>query len=93
MEQSFRSIIVALTGITFLVTAIALDAIILDAGTWTVLLAIAGVGLTAVGLYKLRVELAGLIRQRRGEIAVFTIGVIGVLVVVAYFSTRSRIIS
>ena len=88
MEQSFRSIIVALTGITFLVTAIALDAIILDAGTWTVLLAIAGVGLTAVGLYKLRVELAGLIRQRRGEIAVFTIGVIGVLVVVAYFSTR-----
>ncbi len=88
MEQSFRSIIVVLAGISCLVTAIALDAIILEAGIWTVLLAIAGVGLTAVGLYKLRVELAGLIRQRRGEIAVFTIGVIGVLVVVAYFSTR-----
>ncbi len=88
MEQSFRSIVVALAGITFLVAAIALDAIILDAGIWTVLLAIAGVGLTAVGLYKLRVELAGLIRQRRGEIAMFTIGVIGVLIVIAYFSTR-----
>ena len=88
MEQSFRSIIVTLAGITFLVTAIALDAIILDAGIWTVLLAIAGIVLTAIGLYKLRVELAGLIRQRRGEIAMFTIGVIGVLVVIAYFSTR-----
>ena len=51
MEHSFRSILVLLTGITLLVTAIALDAIILEAGIWTALLAIAGIGLTAVGLF------------------------------------------
>ena len=88
MEHSFRSFLILLGGLACLVTAIALDAIILDAGAWTLLLAALGLGLTGVGLYRLRVELAGLVQQRRGEIAVFTLGVIGVLVVVAYFSTR-----
>jgi ABC-type uncharacterized transport system involved in gliding motility auxiliary subunit len=88
MEHSFRSFLILLGGLACLVTAIALDAIILDAGAWTLLLAALGLGLTGVGLYRLRMELAGLVQQRRGEIAVFTVGMIGVLVVVAYFSTR-----
>ena len=88
MEHSFRSVLILLAGVSALVAAIALDAIILEAGIWIVLLAVAGIGLTAIGLFQLRTELSGLVRQRRGEIAVFTIGVIGVLIVVAYFSTR-----
>ncbi len=88
MEHSFRSVLIALAGISALVAAVALDAIILEAGNWILLLAIVGAGLTIAGLYRLRRELAGLVQQRRGEIAVFTVGVIGVLIVVAYFSTR-----
>ena len=88
MEHSFRSVLILLAGVSALVAAIALDAIILEAGIWIVLLAVAGIGLTAIGLFQLRTELSGLVRQRRGEIAVFTVGVIGVLIVVAYFSTR-----
>ena len=88
MEHSFRSVLIVLAGVAALVGAIALDAIILESGIWILLLAIVGAGLTVAGLYRLRRELAGLVQQRRGEIAVFTVGVIGVLIVVAYFSTR-----
>lgn len=88
MEHSFRSFLILLAGLACLVTGIALDAIILEPGVWTLLLAALGLALTGVGLYQLRAELAGLVQQRRGEIAIFTIGLIGVLVIVAYFSTR-----
>ena len=88
MEHSFRSFLILLAGLACLVTAIALDAIILEVGVWTLLLGVLGLGLTGIGLYQLRTELASLVQQRRGEIAVFTVGVIGVLVVIAYFSTR-----
>ncbi|UCH47588.1 MAG: GldG family protein [Betaproteobacteria bacterium] len=88
MEHSFRSFLILLAGLACLVTGIALNAIILEPGIWTLLLQAVGAGLTAFGLYQLRSELAGLIRQRRGEIAIFTVGVIGILVVIAYFSTR-----
>ena len=88
MEHSFRSFLILLAGLTCLVTGIALDAIILEPGIWTLLLAALGLALTGVGLFQLRAELASLVQQRRGEIAVFTVGLIGVLVIIAYFSTR-----
>jgi ABC-type uncharacterized transport system involved in gliding motility auxiliary subunit len=88
MEHSFRSFLILLAGIASLVTAIALDAIILETGIWTMLLAAIGIGLIALGLYQLRLELAGMLKQRRGEIALTTIGIIGVLVLISYFSTR-----
>ncbi len=88
MEHSFRSFLILLAGLACVVTAIALDAIILEGGVWNLLLAALGLVLTGVGLYQLRTELASLVQQRRGEIALFTVGVIGILVVIAYFSTR-----
>ena len=91
MEHSFRSFLILLAGLACLVTAIALDAIILEVGVWTLLMGLLGLGLTGIGVYQLRTELAGLVQQRRGEIAVFTVGVIGILVVIAYFSTRYTI--
>ena len=87
METSFRSFLILLAGLACLITGIALNAIILEPGIWVLLLAAIGAALTAFSLYQLRAELAGLIQQRRGEIAVFTVGAIGVLVVLAYFST------
>ncbi len=88
MEHSFRSLLILLAGAAILLTAIALDAIVIEAGVWTLLLGAVGLILTALGGYLLRTELAGLVRHRRGEIAAFTVGIIGVLVVAAYFSTR-----
>ncbi len=88
MEKSFRSILILLAGAALLLTAIALDAIVLEGGAWTVPLGILGAALVLWSLYLLRVEMTGLVKHRRGEIALFTVGVIGVLVALAYFSTR-----
>lgn len=88
MERSFRSLLIALGGIGLLITTIALDAIVLEPGPWIIVLGAIGAVLALVGLYQLRSELAGLIKHRRGEIALFTVGVVGVLILVAHLSTR-----
>ena len=57
--------------------------------TWPALLGLAGLALLAWGVFSLRAELGAMIRQRRGEIALYTLGVIGVLVALAYLSVPS----
>jgi ABC-type uncharacterized transport system involved in gliding motility auxiliary subunit len=88
MDRSFRSGLILLAGLALLATAFALHAILLETRLATVGLASAGAVLTAVGAYRLRTELAEMTRRRRGEIALFTLGVIGVLMALAYLSVR-----
>jgi ABC-type uncharacterized transport system involved in gliding motility auxiliary subunit len=44
--------------------------------------------LTVWGALALRTELGAMVRQRRGEIVLYTLGVIGVLIALAYISVR-----
>ena len=69
MEGRFRSGLMLLLGIALLAAALALQIILLEATGWTRLLGLAGILLTVWGLVALRTELGGLVRQRRGEIA------------------------
>jgi ABC-type uncharacterized transport system involved in gliding motility auxiliary subunit len=88
MDRSFRSGLILLAGLALLATALALHAILLETTAAIVVVGSAGALLAAVGFYQLRAELAEMARRRRGEIALFTLGVIGVLVAVAYLSVR-----
>jgi ABC-type uncharacterized transport system involved in gliding motility auxiliary subunit len=86
MGHPFRSGLILLAGIALLATAGAIHAIFLEATLWTVLIASGGLGLTAWGAYALRAELDAMLRQRRGEIALYTLGVLGTLSALAYLS-------
>jgi ABC-type uncharacterized transport system involved in gliding motility auxiliary subunit len=86
MDRSFRYALILLAGIALLGTAGAIHAIFLEATIWTVLIAAAGLGLSAWGAYALRLDLGAMIRHRRGEIALYTLGLIGVLSALAYLS-------
>jgi hypothetical protein len=88
MERSFRSILILLAGLALLGAAAAANAIFVNAAAAAAALGIAGLGLTAWSAHALRAELWGLVRQRRGEILLYTIGMVGVLVALAYFSLR-----
>src|SRR2546428_3228968 len=88
MDRSFRSGLIVLAGVALLATALAVHAILLETVVWTVLLGAAGALLTAVGVVRLRIELRALVGRRRGEIALHTLGVVGVLIALAYLSVR-----
>src|SRR5712691_1229308 len=86
MDRSFLSGLILLAGIALLATALAIQAILLETVVWTVVLGWAGALLSAWGAYSLRTELRAMMRRRRGEIALYTLGVIGVLIALAYLS-------
>jgi ABC-type uncharacterized transport system involved in gliding motility auxiliary subunit len=88
MRRSFRSGLVLLAGVALLGAALALHAILLETVVWTVALAAGGAALAATGVVLLRAELGALARGRRVEIALFTMGVVAVLIALAYFSVR-----
>ena len=88
MDASFRSGLTLLIGVALLAAALAIHAILLEPAVSTLVLAAAGVLLTAVGLIRLRAELASMMRRRRAEIALGTLGIVGVLIAMAYFSVR-----
>ncbi|MCI0546994.1 MAG: GldG family protein [Candidatus Rokubacteria bacterium] len=88
MTRHVRAGLILLAGLTLLATALAVEAILLETGVWTIALGAVGGLLAAWGGYGLRAELAGLVRHRRGEIAVYTAGVVGVLLALAYLSVR-----
>src|SRR5882724_1544350 len=88
MNGSFRSGLTLLAGLTLLTAALAVHAILLETVVWTVVLGTAGALLAAVGVIRLRAELAAMLRRRRGEIVLVTLGVVGVLVALAYLSMR-----
>jgi ABC-type uncharacterized transport system involved in gliding motility auxiliary subunit len=88
MDRFFRAGLILIAGIGLLALAGAIHAILLEATLWTLLIAIAGLALTAWGGYALRGELAALVRRRRGEIAAYTVGVVGVLCSIAWLSVQ-----
>lgn len=88
MSHSFRLGLALLAGVGLLGAALALNAILLDAQIWAGLLSLTGFALLGWGVYGLREELPALMGRRRNEIAFYTLGVLGVLIAVAYLSVR-----
>jgi gliding motility-associatede transport system auxiliary component len=102
VDRSPRSGLILLAGIGLLASALAIQAILLETVVWTVVLAVAGALLAAWGAVALRTELGEVVRRRRSEIALYTLGVVGVLIALAYLSvlypfrfdlTRARLYS
>ena len=83
-----RALLILLAGIVLLSAALVIHTILLETLWWLWLLGLAGIVLCGWGLFALRHELGGLFRQRRGEIVLFSLGVIAVLLVIGYLSTR-----
>ena len=88
MAGPFFSGLILLAGLALLATALALQTILLETVVWTVGLAGAGVLLAIWGAVALRTELGAIVRRRRGEIALYTLGMVGVLIALAYISVR-----
>lgn len=88
MTQSFRSAVLLVLGVACVAVAVTVQAVLLQAPTWTLLLTCIGLVLSIFGVFGLRAELSWLIRRRRVEIAAFAIGAVGVLFCLGYFSAR-----
>ena len=88
MNRSFRGGLILMTGVALLSAALALQAILLETVVWTVLLAGVGTLLATAGGVLLRAELGVALRRRRAEVILFTLGLVGVLVALAYLSVR-----
>jgi ABC-type uncharacterized transport system involved in gliding motility auxiliary subunit len=88
MSRPLRAGLLLLAGLTLLAAAFILHAIVLETTPTTVVLAGLGAVLTIVGGVGLRDLLAGALRRRRGELALFTVGLVGVLVALAHLSVR-----
>ena len=86
MERSFLSGIILLLGVALLAAALAVHAILLEPSVWTLALAIVGAALMVWGLVALRRDIGALLHRRRTEIALYALGMVGVLMVVAYLS-------
>jgi ABC-type uncharacterized transport system involved in gliding motility auxiliary subunit len=88
MDGSFKHILILLAGLALLGIAGSVHTVLLETTLWTIAVAVAGLALCAWGAYALRGELAGIMKQRRGEIALYTVGVVGVLIAAGYLSVR-----
>jgi ABC-type uncharacterized transport system involved in gliding motility auxiliary subunit len=88
MDRSFRYVLMLLAGVGLIATAAAIRAVLVDSNVWTALLGIPGIALCVWGAFALRTELGALARKRRGEIALYALGAIGVLLAIGYFSVR-----
>ena len=88
MDRPVRSGLIFLAGLVLLATGLVIRAIIGEPTGWTLALAALGGLLAAGGAYALRAELGALLRRRRGEIVAYTVGVVGVLLALAYLSAR-----
>ena len=63
-----------------------MHAILLEPSAWTLGLAVVGAVLMVWGLVALRRDIGALLHRRRTEIALYALGMVGVLMVVAYLS-------
>jgi ABC-type uncharacterized transport system involved in gliding motility auxiliary subunit len=88
MDRSFKHILILLAGLALLGTAGSVHSVLLEAKVWNVVLAFAGIALFSWGAYGLRRELGGMVRHRRGEIALHTLGVVGILIAIGYLTLR-----
>src|SRR3954469_25658265 len=88
MGRPARSGLILLAGIVLIAGAAASHAILLELGIVTTALAVAGLLLSAWGAYALRADLGAAFLHRRGEIVLYTLGLIGVFCALAYLSVR-----
>src|SRR5687767_11442895 len=88
MNGSFRSGVMLIAGLALLGLATALQAILLETVAWTLILAAAGAVLAGVAAFRLRSDLGAIVHRRRGEIAAYTLGLVGVLLALAYLSAQ-----
>lgn len=88
MERSFRLGVFLVAGVALLALALVFHAILLESSAWTWGAAVPGLVLTALALHGLRGELRDFLQKRRGEIALSTVGVLGVLGALAYLSNH-----
>jgi len=86
--RSMRSGMILFAGIALLLTAIVIHLIVLDPGVWVWLAAGVGALMTLFGAYSLRAQLVSMVQRRRGEIALYTVGLVGILLCLAWLSTR-----
>jgi ABC-type uncharacterized transport system involved in gliding motility auxiliary subunit len=86
MDHFYRSGLILLAGVGLLATAGAIHAILLEGTLWTALAAAGGLVLTVWGGYALRADLGAMIRQRRGEIVLYTAGLTGIFTALAWLS-------
>jgi ABC-type uncharacterized transport system involved in gliding motility auxiliary subunit len=88
MTPSSRSVLILVAGIVLLLAAGVANAILIDGRLVVGVLVVTGLALAGWGGFASRSELGSLVKHRRGEIALYTIGLLGVLVMIAYLSTR-----
>lgn len=88
MDRSFRSGILLFVGIAIIAGALALRAILIDPGVWTWGVAAVGLAMVAAGTIALRADIGSFLQKRRGEIALYTVGAIGVYCAIAALSLR-----
>ena len=88
MEPSFRSAVIFLLGIAMLLAALVLKLIFFETTVWVMVFAVAGVVQVGWGGYAVRAQLGGLLRKRRMEVALYTLGVIGVMIALTYLAVR-----
>ena len=88
MTHSSRSGLILLAGVVLLVATGVANAVFIDARLAVYILGIAGGVLCAWGAYGSRAGIGELVRQRRGEVALYTIGLVGILIMTAWLSAR-----
>ncbi|MFN0315974.1 MAG: GldG family protein [Burkholderiales bacterium] len=84
--SSFRAGMILLLGVALVAAAAVAHTILMQYQLWTGLVAFAGAALIVYGASSMRRELAGMLGRRRGEIALQTLGGVGVICALAYLS-------
>jgi ABC-type uncharacterized transport system involved in gliding motility auxiliary subunit len=87
-DRSLRSGVILFLGIALLVAALVIHLVMLDPGVLKWIIAGVGLLMALFGGYGVRAQFASMVQRRRGEIALYTIGVVGILLSVAWLSTR-----
>jgi len=88
MGRRFLAGLILLAGLTLLAAALSLQTLLVETAWWVIAVGAAGVALAGLGGYALRADLLALGQRRRGEITLYTAGLIGVLIVLAHLSVR-----
>ena len=86
MDSRLKIGISLLAGIGFLLSALAVHAVLLEFVVWNVVLGAVGLGLLLVGVVSMRKEIGPLFQRRRAGIVLSTIGLLGIYICVGYFS-------
>jgi ABC-type uncharacterized transport system involved in gliding motility auxiliary subunit len=88
MTHSSRSGLILLAGVVLLIATGVANAVFIDARLAVYILGISGIVLCAWGAFGSREGIGELVRQRRGEVALYTIGLVGILIMMAWLSAR-----